>query len=230
MMLPSRESYTMKHALRLFAVLLAGMVSVPAAFAQTERSGNDTARVMQQVQQLTAERTALQGDNDKLKKEVEALKAQVATLEGARGALERKALAAEAASARLNNSTSANAEALERSRAQMRELVEKFRETADNLRNIEIAKDNANVELNARQQDLKVCVDRNAGLYELNSEILAKMEDRGFWSSLGSREPFTRIARTRLENLIDDYRYRVDELRVERKNAEQAAAGAAAKP
>jgi cell division septum initiation protein DivIVA len=185
---------------------------------------------MQQVQQLTAERTALQGDNDKLKKEVEALKAQVTKLEGSQGALERKAQAAEVATARLNNSTSANAEALERSRVQMRDLVEKFRETADNLKNVEIAKNNVNLELKGKEQEVKSCVDRNVGLYELNSEILAKMEDRGFWSSLGSKEPFTRVARTRLENLIDDYRYRVDELRVERKNAEQAAAGAAAKP
>ncbi len=201
-------------------VLLA-LVSTGTAVAQTERTGSDTTRVMMQLQQVTAERTSLQAENDKLKTEIEGLKAQVARVQGEQAALQRRVQTSEVAATRLNSTSEASAAALERARAQTQELLEKFRETADNLRNLEIAKANTEVELGTRQRELTTCVDRNVGLYELNSEILARMEDRGFWTSLTEREPFTRIARTRLENLIDDYRYRVQELRIERDNAAQ---------
>lgn len=207
------------------ALLLALTASIPA-LAQTERTGSDNARVMQQAQQLqqvTAERAALQAENDSLKAEMEALKAQVARAQGDQSAVQRRLQVAEAAATRMTGSAEANAAALERSRAQTQELLEKFRETADNLRNLEIAKANTETELGTRQREFTSCIDRNVGLYELNSEIIGRMEDRGFWRSLTEREPFTRIARTRLENLIDDYRYRVEELRLERESAAQTA-------
>lgn len=209
----------MKSRIQLLVGLLAGVSLLPAAFAQSERSGNDTARVMQQLQQVTSERTVLKADNDKLKQEVDSLKAQLAKLQGEQGALQRQAQAALATTTRLNSASSANAEALERSRAQMQELVGRFRETAETLRDVEGDRNTARSELAARDQELKACVDKNVGLYELNSEVLARMEDRGFWSGMASKEPFTGIARTRLENLIDDYRYRVEEFRAERQKA-----------
>lgn len=211
------------------AIVLACIVALPwTAQAQTERTGSDSARVMQQAQQLqqaTAERTALQTENTGLKTEIETLKAQLAKAQGEQTALQRRVQTSEATATRLTGNTEASQAALDRSRAQLQELVEKFRETASNLNNVEIAKRNTEIELAGREQAVKSCVDRNVGLYELNSEILTRMEDRGFWSGFTEREPFTRIARTRLENLIDDYRYRVEELRVER--ASQVAAPAA---
>ena len=200
--------------------LLACLLALQSAFAQTERTGSDTTRVMQQLQQLTNERAALQTDNNKLKLEIESLKAQVGKLEGEQGALQRKAQTSEAAvaaaTARANSATASSNEAHERTRAQLQEVVTRFRETAEILRDVETDRNTARGALSAREQELKTCVDRNVGLYELNAEILTRMEDRGFWSSVTESEPFTRIARTRLENLIDDYRYRVEEFRIER--------------
>lgn len=213
----------MKPRLHFLVVCaLAGLLSAPASIAQSERSGNDTARVMQQLQQVTAERTALQADKDRLQKEVDNLKAQLAPLQEERGALTRKAQVAEAAAARLAGSSEANSAAVERSRVQMQDLVTRFRETAQNLQDVEADRNAARGLLAAKDQELKVCIDRNAGLYSLNSEMLEQMEGRGFWSGVGEREPFTRLARTRLENLIDDYRYRVEELRLEKQKEQSA--------
>lgn len=202
-------------------VLIGTLALLPLASAQTERTGSDAARVMQQAQQLQqaiAERTTLQNENASLKTENETLKAQLAKVQGEQSALQRRVQTSEAAATRLTGSAEANQAALERSRAQLQELVEKFRETASNLNNVELAKRNTEIELAGREREVKSCVDRNVGLYELNAEILTRLEDRSFWTSLTEREPFTRIARTRLENLIDDYRYRVEELRIERAN------------
>jgi len=188
-----------------------------ATQAQTQRSGNADARVAQQLQQLANEKVALQAENNKLKQELEQVKAQLQKSAGTAKELEGRNRALQAASTNRASGDQQTEAQLERTRAQMQELVTKFRETAQTLRDVEMDRATAKSQLAAKEREFKVCVDRNAALYELNDEVLDRMEDRGFWSQLAEREPFTRLKRTQLENLIDDYRYRVEELRVEKQ-------------
>jgi chromosome segregation ATPase len=185
--------------------------------AQVQRSGNADARVAQQLQQLANEKVALQAENNKLKQELEQVKAQLQKSSSTAKELENRNRVLQASSASRTTNNQQAEEQLERTRAQMQELVAKFRETAQTLRDVETDRATAKSQLAAKEREYKVCVDRSAGLYELNDEVLDRMEDRGFWSQLAEREPFTRLKRTQLENLIDDYRYRVEELRVEKQ-------------
>jgi len=202
------------------AVLIAA--ALPAA-AQVERGGNADARVMQQLQQVTAERANLQKDNAKLKEEIEQLKKDNAKLAASKGAIEGRAKALEAAATRGDTAGKATQEQLERTRGQMQELVAKFRETAQTLREVETDRNTAKNQLGDRDRELKVCVDRNAGLYNLNAEVLDRFENGGMWSSLTQREPFTKLKRIELENLIDGYKYRADELKLQEKQAQKQA-------
>jgi chromosome segregation ATPase len=188
-----------------------------AAQAQTQRSGNADARVAQQLQQLTNEKVALQTENNKLKQELEQVKAQLQKSASATKDLETRNRTLQSASTSRASSDQQTETQLERTRGQLQELVTKFRETAQTLRDVETERATAKSQLAAKEREFKVCVDRNAALYQLNDEVLDRMEDRGFWSQLAEREPFTKLKRTQLENLIDDYRYRVDELRVEKQ-------------
>jgi chromosome segregation ATPase len=188
-----------------------------SSHAQVQRSGNADARVAQQLQQLANEKVSLQAENNKLKQELEQVKAQLQKSSSTAKELENRNRVLQASSASRTTNNQQAEEQLERTRAQMQELVTKFRETAQTLRDVETDRATAKSQLAAKEREYKVCVDRNAGLYELNDEVLDRMEDRGFWSQLAEREPFTRLKRTQLENLIDDYRYRVEELRVEKQ-------------
>jgi hypothetical protein len=181
------------------------------------RSGGDNARNLQQMQQLASERTALQADNAKLKDEVADLKKKLdkATADAATVATRTKNM--EQQSALELESKKQMTESLEKSRAQMQELVTHFRETAQNLKTVEIERNELKSQLDARNREYATCVDRNVGLYEINLETLDRLDKHGFWSGVRDAEPFTQLSRARLENLIDAYRYRVDELRVERR-------------
>jgi len=200
-----------------------GAVSLLLAFsavAQVQRSGDANARVVQQLQQLTAEKAAAQAENAKLKTEVDNLKAQLTKATSALSASEQRAKqVAAGTSAKEAAAMQEINDALSRSRSQTQELLGKYRETAQALKDVEIDRSQLRAQASTQERDLKTCVDRNAGMYLLTDEILRKVEDRGVWSSLTEKEPFTKISRTRLENLIDDYRYRVDELRVKDKTA-----------
>lgn len=198
-----------------------------AAGAQVQRSGNDNARVMQQLQQLTAEKAAAQAENAKLKTDVENLKTQLASAAAALSASEQRAKkVAAGATAKESAAIQELNDALTRKSSQMQELVSRSYETVQNLKNVETERDQLRAQSSTQGRDLKTCVDRNAGMYLVTDEILRKVEDRGVWSSLTDKEPFTRISRTRLENLVDDYRYRVDELRVKDKPTPAPAAAA----
>lgn len=203
-----------------------GAMSLLVAFGamgQVQRSGNDTARVMQQLQQVTAEKTQAQAENARLKTEVEELKAQLAKAASALNASEQRAKKIAAGSSKEAAAVQEVNDALVRTRTQMQDLVAKFRETAQTLRDVETEREQIRAQLLGQERELKTCVDRNAAMYRVSDELLLRMGDRGMWSSLTEKEPFTKISRTRLENLIEDYRYRVDEQRLAEKKSTASA-------
>jgi chromosome segregation ATPase len=184
--------------------------AVQPGVAQTQRSGSgDAQRLAQmqmQLQQAQGEKATLQAENAALKQEVEALKRQLSGTTGASEGLQRRAAAAEAEARRLAASTASSAENAARSKAQLEELITRFRDTAKALKDTEQARDEQAEAARTAQRELGVCTERNARLIAMNDEILVRLENTGFWSRLAADEPFTRLKRTELENLADGYR------------------------
>jgi hypothetical protein len=167
------------------------------------------------MQQLAAERTALLADNAKLKDEVAELKKKLDQAAAAGTAAATRAKQSDAAVARASESGKQAAEALEKSRTQMQELISRFRATALDLKTVETDRNTLRGEQESLSRAYGTCVERNVGLYQVGREALERLGQRGFFSKVSESEPFTQIARARLENLIDDYRSRLDELRIE---------------
>lgn len=196
-------------------LLLAPSASlVPSAWAQTQRApAPASAQQLQQMQQLASERTVLQAENAKLKAELDKVQKERDALKaGQSGAEARQRATSAAAAARSADDAQKVQAELEREKGRLQELVARFRETAGSLRDVESERNVARQTLQVRDQELKSCVDRNAQLYALNGEVLAHLEDDSFLKSFARREPFTRLKRTQLENLADDYRARADDL------------------
>jgi len=178
--------------------------------AQTTRSGSGAnAQLLQQVQQLGSERTALQAENERLKRELADLRKQQASLSAGREALERRArsseaaLAAAASGARQKESAD---EEISQLKSRMQELIGKFRETAQTLQEVETERSAGKLALTQSQQALTSCTQKNTALFALNDEILTRFEQDGVFSRLARAEPFTQLKRTQLENLVDSYR------------------------
>src|SRR5262245_52495307 len=160
-MAASEESIVQWSRMLVPVCLLAGG-AMPLAHAQVERSGSADARVVQQLQQLTGERAALQAENTKLKAELEQLKQEAAKATSAKTAAETRARALEAGASRDAQSGKLAEEQLERTRTQLTELIAKFRETAQTLRDVEAERSGAKAQLTARERELTACIDRNA--------------------------------------------------------------------
>jgi flagellar biosynthesis GTPase FlhF len=200
-------------------VLAAVTCSTPLS-AQTARSGGgnsgQNAQLVQQLQQLASERTSLQAEQAKLKKELDEVKKERDTLKAGQASGGQRARAeTEAALARSARERESSEKELAQVKQRTQELIDKFRETAASLREVET--DRATVKDAYAQQthELQACVKSNNALYDLNDEVLTKFENQGFWSSMAKSEPFTKLKRTQLDNLIDGYRTRADDKKYE---------------
>ncbi len=196
----------------------AGLLLSMTSMAQTERaSSSGNTQLMRQMQQLASERTQLQADNARLKQELDAARKERDALKGASAAAEKRLHSLEAGAARAGGERDASAQELAQLRGRMEELVAKFRETATALRDVETQRATAVQTLALRDNELAQCGDRNQKLYDLNDEILTYFGNRGFWSGLASAEPFTKLKRTQLENLIGEYRAKAEDQALSRR-------------
>lgn len=184
-----------------------------SAHAQVQRSGSDASRVMQQVQQITAERNLLKASNDDLTKQVADLKQQVDQLGKQRATLQGQLR--NQGGATDQDAARANAAALEKSKGQLQELIGHFRETTATLAGSEAQRAKLQSEFDATKRDLGTCIEHNVGLYDVANAALDQLGKQTLWARTKETLSFTGIQRARLNNLIDDYRAQARDLKVE---------------
>jgi chromosome segregation ATPase len=203
---------------RLAMLLTAGIFAMPYAQAQTQRSGNETQKFMQQYQQLAAEKTALEAQTTQMKKDLDTVQADLAAVKKERDALKLRAGGSSAQFAQLTAGKEAAEKSLEQLKQRTTELVARFREMAVNLREVEADRAKLQNDLKERSVAFDKCAADNLGLFEVNSQILDRYEHIGVFTKVGTADPFTKIARTRIENFVDEYRARALELRAAKKS------------
>jgi chromosome segregation ATPase len=206
----------MQFDARLFLMLALAVLALTThrpVLAQAARSSSGNAQAMQQLQQLAAERTKLLADNAKLKGDLDEARKERDALKKKQDANERRLLGNDGAVARANARSDSLGQELEREKAKLTEIVAKFRELAGQLREVESERGTMKTSLAQRDVELKQCVDRNLSLYALNGEVLDRLERRGSFTPGSALEPFTKLKRIELENLIDGYQTRANEQR-----------------
>jgi chromosome segregation ATPase len=208
----------LSHSLRISIVLPMTILTMLSAHAQTQRSGSgETQKFMQQYQQLAAEKTALQAQQAQTKKDLDTAQAELAAMKKERDALKSRAGGSTAQFAQLAAGKEAAEKSLEQLKQRTTELVTRFREMALNLKEVEADRGKLQNDLKERSTAFDKCAQDNLGLFEVNSEILDRYEHVGVFTRIGTADPFTKIARSRIENLVDEYRARALELRVAKK-------------
>lgn len=205
----------MRATVGVLLTIASAMLVPIAAHAQEARGGGGavSARMVAELQQLGAERTALKTENEHLKKQLAAVTAERDQLQKGERATDLLARSSAAELARSNAQQTSTQQKLTALQGQTQQLIAKFREIVDTLRKTEIEEAQTKQTLAMRQQDLRTCTDRNHALYKIDNDVLTHFERQGFLARLASDEPFTRIERVRLENYGDESRARADEQR-----------------
>jgi chromosome segregation ATPase len=185
--------------------------------AQVQRSGGGEAqKFMQQYQQVSAEKTALQAQLAQMKKDLDAATAELAAVKKERDVAKAHAGVPAAALAQATGAKETAERSLEKTKQQIGELVSRFRETATNLQQVEADRGKLREDLAKRNSAYDKCTENNLQLYEINGELLDRYEHVGLFTKVSAAEPFTKITRTRIENLVEETRGRAQELRVKK--------------
>jgi chromosome segregation ATPase len=202
-------------------VLLALSFASASLQAQSERSGggSEAQKIMQQYQQLAGEKTALQAQVTQMKQQLDAANSELASVKKERDALKARSGAAGVAAAQLAALKQSTDTAAEKNKQRMTELESHFRETLATLKGIEVDRGKLKDELRVSNEAYDRCAVDNLSLFELNDAILTRYEHVGLFTKAAAVEPFTRITRTRIDNLVDEYRARAEELRAKARAA-----------
>lgn len=212
----------MHHLIRNKLILSAVCVLACASIhAQTARSGGgggggEAQKFMQQYQQVAAEKTSLQNQLQQMKKDLDAAKAELAAAKKERDGLKSRSGGSSAAFAQANAAKVAAEQSLEQSKQKMNDLVSKYRELAQNLKDVEADRTAARKESAERVRAFDSCAEGNLQLYEITQDVLKRYEGIGLFTKTSASEPFTKLTRTRVENLVDQYRTRALELRAKK--------------
>jgi chromosome segregation ATPase len=184
------------------------------AHAQAQRSGGETQKIMQQYQQLAAERTQLQAQAADLKKKLDDANAELAAVKKDRDNLKAHPGVSPALLAESNAGKASAEKNLEQSKARMKELIDRYRDLGQTLKETESDRNKVRQDLAAMKDDFGRCAEDNAQLADLSSRVLDRYEHAGLFTRARAVEPFTQITRTRIQNYADEYREKAEQLKV----------------
>lgn len=206
-----------QNRILITAAALAALLAAGGAGAQTQRSGGgESQKIMQQYQQLAAEKTALQAQLAQMKKDLDTAQATLASTKKERDALKAGAGGAAAQLAQAAAAKDSAEKSVEQYKQHLAELVTRFRETATNLKDVEADRNQLRKTLEERNTAFDQCALNNLQLFEITNDTLDRYDHVGLFTKVGASEPFTRITRTRIGNLVDEYRERAEQLRVKK--------------
>jgi chromosome segregation ATPase len=206
-----------------------------AAQATTESRLRDALRsTKQQLQDAQGQVAALQAtqaqsdkDNADLKAKVDALNAQIASL--TKQSADDKAASDKA----ISDLKSQNAD-LTTQMAKLNDALVAWEK--DDKQYVQLAKDKeaARAQLAVQVILMQRMIDdretKNLTLYNLGNEILTRYEKYGLGEALAAKEPFTGLARVKLQELVQDYRDKISDLRVTPGQTPAAPPATAAEP
>ncbi|MBI5462539.1 MAG: hypothetical protein HY941_10175 [Gammaproteobacteria bacterium] len=185
--------------------LLLGAVTVQA----TPRSGGgDTAARQAQamIQKMAAENNALQKQNGELTAKLAELETQIKSLEA-----EGKRRGGELDQAQRSNEDLRAR--VERDSERYKELSARHGQTTDTLRDAKADIQLLHGAVQERDHWIADCRDKNEAMYKTNNELLAAYRDKSAWDALKQREPLTGIALVEVENAVQEYQFRLEDLR-----------------
>lgn len=88
---------------------------------------------------------------------------------------------------------------------------QKLVETAETLRQTQESRSKLEASLSARTQEYSACTTKNESLYRVGVALIKQYEEKGCLSSLLQKEPLTQLKSVEAENMLEEYREKLDQ-------------------
>jgi len=193
-------------------VFAANLLVVDGALAQQDANAqkNALAKAQFMLRQATSEKADLQQQLDTLKQQVDKATKELSDAKNSSAESQRKA--EEKFSGTIEQWKQHDA----KSNEQLTALRAQLKEQSEQRTRLEVA-------LKVQTDNFALCYGNNKQLFDLNRELLTRYQQKGVLDAVKQREPFTGLKEVEVENLVQDYRYRNDDLKVSAPNDEPVA-------
>lgn len=197
----------------LVAGLLLATTTLPAVAedAKANREREALRRLQAQQQKLTQEKSDLEAEKTKLLGTQESLKKEAAAARREAGKVTTLTQEAAALKAEIAILKQQLADALTLQLQAKGDLEKAERTKAEQI----AARQQAEGASARQTKEVQACEAKNLALYRYGSELLVRYQNKGWAELLGQAEPFTGIAQVGMENLLEEYRDKLDGQQIE---------------
>lgn len=204
-------------------LLLAGVEAASAADRPADRERQMMRRLQQQVQQMQGQASALEQEKARLSQDLGAAAKDLETARGRVSRLSREVKAeqnkreeTEKELGQTRQELSATREQLARTEARLAETAKNLNDTRQTLAMTDDAKKNLEIIKVQNEREIAVCEDKNGKLYQYGRELMARYEKKSCGEFLVQKEPFTGFKQVEIENLLEEYRDKLDPEKITR--------------
>lgn len=204
----------------LILLVLASAFSTSNAWSEDKRASREREalrRAQQQVQQIRQEKTALEEKLAGFEQEKAALAQQKEKLAGQIDGAQARAKSESAKRQQLQLALDAMTQEKQTLQTQKAELDQRLAElttrqtsTDRELAQTQAQKKQAESTLLTRDRQVASCEDKNSKLYQYGRDLIAQCRDHSAADAVLRLEPFTGIKRVEIENLLEEYRDKLD--------------------
>ena len=167
-------------------------------------------RLQMQIKQVQDEKAAVEQEKAALGKELETLKKKTGEIESSVVRANRSRAAAEKEAEALKQGKIELSEKITQLEKQFSESQLSLRDTRQSLQQETSQKQRLEQNLGTRDKELGVCETKNKKLYQYQVELLNRAQQRGSLDALLENEPITQMKRIEIENLMEEYRDKID--------------------
>jgi predicted nucleic acid-binding Zn-ribbon protein len=200
-------------ALSLALVLcLAGMAThAEASDKKASREREALRRVQQQLSQAQAQLATLEQEKGKLAEDLDKVQGASKAAEGRAARLQRELKSGKQQQASLAQELELAKESLATTSQNLDETRKSLAETTQALQQTEADKRNLEAIKVRNERDMAACERNNLALYGIGRSLMERFENKTCGETLAQKEPFTGLRKVETENLLEEYRDKLDE-------------------
>ena len=207
-------SFSAMTRLGMFALLLCvagASMNAQAADKKAGREREALRRVQQQLSQAQEQMSVLEQEKAKLAADLEKSRSSSKAVEGKVASLKRGISAGKQQQTALAKELTQVKEELATTAQQLAETKKTLAETTQTLQQTESEKRNLEVVKARNEREIASCERKNIALYGVGRSLMDRFERKTCGESLAQKEPFTGLKQVETENLLEEYRDKLDE-------------------
>ena len=233
MLTETMKPYSMLRNIGLVMLMLCalGMTGNASAAADDKKERDAQRKLRLMMQSMAQEKAALESEKNSLSEQVKSLNKQISDLKNnsanvsrkkdARvGEVEKELLAVKEENLSLSSKLQATQSSLEdltvKSRESLQGLQKDLQASIEQGDACKSQLQESASNISRQSQLIEMCEKKNMALYELNVEILDRYKKKGVWDALLQAEPFTQIKKVEIENIIQEYKEKLENQTMEK--------------